>query len=75
MLTECKINQAHYVLGRLSGKKIEFSGQEIPIKFSSGSSNYIPGELPEALLKRAEAALYVNKRVGKKRSGLHPSTA
>jgi diguanylate cyclase (GGDEF)-like protein len=75
VLPECKLNQVHLVLGRLSGKKLEFGGQKIPITFSAGWSNYIPGELPEALLKRADTALYVNKRAGKERSGLHVSTA
>jgi len=75
VLPECKLNQVHIVLGRLSGKKLEFGGQQIPIAFSAGWSNYIPGELPEALLKRADTALYVNKRAGKERSGLHVSTA
>lgn len=75
VLPECKLNQVHHVLGRLGGKKIEFSGQKIPITFSAGWTNYIPGELPEALLKRADAALYVNKRAGKEGSALHISTA
>jgi diguanylate cyclase (GGDEF)-like protein len=74
VLPECKVNQVHLVLGRLGGMKIEFSGQQIPITFSSGWSNYIPGELPEALLKRADAALYINKRSGKEESGQHVST-
>lgn len=70
VLPECKLDQVHHVVGRLNGKKIEFSRKQIPITFSAGWSTYIPGELPEALLKRVDAALYVNKRAGKKQSGL-----
>jgi diguanylate cyclase (GGDEF)-like protein len=75
VLPECKLDQVHHVLGRLSAKKIESSGQTIPITFSAGWSNYIPGELPEALLKRADTALYVNKRAGKEESGRRVSRA
>lgn len=75
VLPECKFGQVHFVLSRLSGKKIEINGQAIPLTFSAGWSDYIPGELPEALLKRADAALYVNKRAGKERNGLQFSTA
>jgi len=65
LLPECKLDEVHHVLDRLRGVKIELGGQTIPITFSSGYADYIPGELPEDLLKRADAALYVNKRSGK----------
>ena len=73
VLPECNLGQVHHVLGRLSEKKIEFGGQKIPITFSAGWSDYVIGELPESLLKRADAALYVNKRARKERSELHVS--
>jgi diguanylate cyclase (GGDEF)-like protein len=65
LLPECKPDEVRHVLGRLSGMKVELDGQSIIISFSAGWTNYIPGELPEELLKRADAALYVNKRAGK----------
>lgn len=65
LLPECKPEEVRHVLGRVSGMKIVLSGQEIPIAFSAGWTNYIPGESAEDLLKRADAALYVNKRAGK----------
>ena len=70
LLPDCKIDEVHHVLDRLRGMKMELGGQTIPITFASGWTDYIPGELPEDLLKRADAALYVNKRSGKeKREG------
>jgi len=37
------------------------------VHFSAGLSQWQPGETGEALLKRADAALYAAKRVGKNR--------
>jgi diguanylate cyclase (GGDEF)-like protein len=70
LLPECKLNEVHNVLDRLSGMKIELGKQTIPITFASGWTDYVPGELPEDLLKRADAALYVDKRSGKKEGNL-----
>lgn len=70
LLPECKLDEVRHVLGRLGGMKIELKGQVIPLTFSAGWTDYIPGELPEELLKRADAALYVNKRAAKKKSDL-----
>lgn len=70
LLPECKLDEVHNVLDRLSGMKIELSKQTIPITFASGWTDYVPGELPEDLLKRADAALYVNKRSGKEAGSL-----
>ena len=42
--------------------KIEAAGQTIPISFSAGSANYISGESADDLLRRADEALYANKR-------------
>lgn len=70
LLPECKLEEVHHVLGRLSEMKMDFDGQAIPLTFSAGWTDYIAGELPEELLKRADAALYVNKRAGKEKSDL-----
>ena len=71
LLSECKLDEVHHVLGRLSGMKMDFNGQLIPLIFSAGWTDYIPGELPEELLKRAEDALYLNKRARKEKSDLN----
>jgi PleD family two-component response regulator len=55
----------HLVLNRLKGKKTDFDGQTIDLLFSAGWTNYVAGEAPETLLKRADAALYSNKRAAK----------
>jgi diguanylate cyclase (GGDEF)-like protein len=70
LLPECKLEEVHHVLDRLKGMKMEFGSQTIPITFASGWTDYIPGELPQDLLKRADAALYVNKRSGKEKGDL-----
>lgn len=70
LLPECKPEEVRHVLSRLSGMKIEFGGQTVPVTFSVGWTNYVPGELPEELLKRADDALYVNKRSEKEREEL-----
>lgn len=44
--------------------------QTIPVQFSAGWTNYIPGESPEELLQRADKALYANKRAAKEQNEL-----
>jgi diguanylate cyclase (GGDEF)-like protein len=65
MLPECKPAEVRHVLSRLSGLHIELEGQEIPVAFSAGWANYTPDETAEELMKRADEALYVNKRAAK----------
>jgi two-component system cell cycle response regulator len=65
ILPECKPDEVRHVVGRLSGLRIELDGQQIPVTFSAGWANYISGETPEELMKRADEALYVNKRAAK----------
>jgi len=65
LLPECKLEEVRHVLSRLSGLKIEYDGKTIPLTFSVGWTNYIPGESPEELLRRADDALYANKRLAK----------
>ena len=70
LLPECKLNEVHHVLDRLKGMKMELRDQTIPVTSASGWTDYIPGELPQDLLKRADAALYVNKRADKEKRDL-----
>lgn len=62
LLPECALGDVPRVLNRLSGMEMDFDGHRIPLAFSAGWTNYRPGESPEELLKRADDALYVNKR-------------
>lgn len=68
LLPECKVEEVRHVLARLHGLTIELDGQREGITFSAGWTNYIPDELPDDLLKRADAALYVNKRAAKEQT-------
>jgi diguanylate cyclase (GGDEF)-like protein len=65
LLPECKPEEVRHVLARLHNLSIQVSGQVQEFSFAAGWTNYVPGELPEDLLKRADAALYVNKRAAK----------
>lgn len=62
LLPECKPDEVRHVLGRLSGIRLDLGGQTISVAFSVGWTNYLPGESPEELLRRADEALYANKR-------------
>ncbi len=62
LLPECQHGQVQHVLDRLRPLEIDQDGKKPSFTFSAGSTDYQPGELPEELLKRADAALYVNKR-------------
>ena len=77
VLPECRPEEVRHVLGRLTGIKVEISGQSLAISFSAGWTNFKPGESPEDLLKRADDALYVNKRATREQlddpvKGRHP---
>ena len=68
VLSECELDQVCHILDRLRGIKMEWEDQKLPISFSTGCASYKPGELPEALLRRADEALYVNKRATREAS-------
>ena len=70
LLPECKPDEVRHVLGRLSGMKLDLGGQTIPLAFSAGWTNYIPGESSEELLQRADMAMYANKRASKEQNAL-----
>ena len=65
LLPECKPEEVHHILGRLHHLKLTFNGQSKEFSCSAGWTDYVKGELPEDLLKRADAALYVNKHAAK----------
>ena len=71
LLPECELDEVRHVLGRLSGLKMICGGQTIALTFFAGWANYIPGESAEEILKRADDALYLNKRARKEQSELN----
>jgi diguanylate cyclase (GGDEF)-like protein len=71
LLPECKPEEVRHVLGRLSGIKLDLGGQTIPLGFSAGWTNYLPGESPEELLQRADETLYANKRAAEEQDELN----
>ncbi len=68
LLPECKTGDVLCVLKRLEGVQVEIGGVNTKISFSAGWADYIPGESPEELLRRADEALYANKRIAKGQS-------
>jgi diguanylate cyclase (GGDEF)-like protein len=71
LLPECQPEDVSKVLERLNGMRMNFDGHTIPVTCSAGWTDYAPGELPEDLVKRADAALYSNK--GARKGELRPS--
>lgn len=66
LLPECRAEEVGHVMGRIQGLEAEYEGTRIPIRFSRGWTDYKPGETSEELLKRADEALYTDKRAGKR---------
>jgi diguanylate cyclase (GGDEF)-like protein len=66
LLPECRAEEVGHVMGRIQGLEVEYEGTRIPIRFSRGWTDYKPGETSEELLKRADEALYTDKRAGKR---------
>jgi diguanylate cyclase (GGDEF)-like protein len=70
LLPECKVSEVQHVLNRLNRIEGEFDGHKIPLGFAAGWTDYIPGESSQALMMRADTALYANKRaIKEKREG------
>lgn len=68
LLPECRAEEVRHVLGRLEGLQVGYEHDTIDCHFSRGWTDFRPGETGPELLKRADAALYENKRAGKSRS-------
>ena len=69
LLPECKINGVRYVLSRLSGLTLDYDKKAIEVTFSAGWTDHKSGESAGDLLKRADQALYTNKRAVRDHSG------
>ncbi len=67
LLPECRSDEVRHVLARVEGLVVEYQGETIHCFFSSGWTDYKPGESAAELLKRADDALYSNKRSGKQK--------
>jgi diguanylate cyclase (GGDEF)-like protein len=67
LLPECRSEEVRHVLGRLEGMEFEFDNEKLRLQYSRGWTDYAAGETPQELLKRADQALYENKRAGKRR--------
>lgn len=72
ILPECERDQVGHILQRLKGLETRWENHRVPIAFSSGWTSYESGEPSEEFLKRADQALYVNKRAAQKRPAHEP---
>jgi len=68
LLPECKPEGVRHVVGRLGGLQVECKGHLVEVSFSAGWTNFAPGESADELLRRADEALYANKRASRKPS-------
>jgi diguanylate cyclase (GGDEF)-like protein len=74
LLPECRADEVRHVVGRVEGLEIHYNSERIACRFSRGWTDYKVGETSEELLKRADEALYANKRASKQQNQSVPST-
>lgn len=65
ILPECRAEEVRHVISRLENLQIDCAGQKFPVTFARGWADYQPGETAQQLLKRADVALYADKRLSK----------
>lgn len=65
VLPECTSQGVQGILQRLANLQVDAFGQGLPFHYSAGWAEYVSGESIEELLKRADEALYANKRGSK----------
>jgi diguanylate cyclase (GGDEF)-like protein len=65
VLPECTSNGVQPILQRLDDLQAEACGGKLHFDYSAGWAEYVSGESTEELLKRADRALYANKRGSK----------
>jgi diguanylate cyclase (GGDEF)-like protein len=70
LLPECRLEEVKHVLARVEGLQVEYEHEKVDCRFSRGWTDFRPGETAQQFLKRADAALYENKRAGKTSSAL-----
>lgn len=74
LLPECPIGEVGRVLARVDGLGVQYEHEQVECRFSRGWTDFRPGETAQELLKRADAALYENKRASKVRTETSPSS-
>jgi diguanylate cyclase (GGDEF)-like protein len=74
LLPECRGEEIGRVVERIEGLEVDYEGSKIRCRFSRGWTDYRTGETAEELLKRADAALYSNKRAGKQTGPPEPAS-
>jgi diguanylate cyclase (GGDEF)-like protein len=70
ILPECKCEEVNRVLGRIEGLDFEFDDQKIRLRFSRGWTDFRPIDTMQEFLRRADVALYEDKRAAKRASGI-----
>jgi diguanylate cyclase (GGDEF)-like protein len=75
VLPECENDKVERILHRLENLETQWENHRVPISFSSSWTSYQPGEPSEEFLKRADQALYANKRAPRKRPAPEPVAA
>src|SRR6202453_2669121 len=70
ILPECKCEEVDRVLGRIEGLDFEFDEQKIRLRFSRGWTDFRPIDTMQEFLRRADVALYEDKRAAKQASGM-----
>ena len=68
ILPECKCEEVDRVLGRIEGLDFEFDEQKIRLRFSRGWTDFRPIDTMQEFLRRADVALYEDKRAAKRAS-------
>lgn len=66
LLPECRGEEVRHVLSRVQDIQFEYAGNKLSCRFSRGWTDYRPGETSAELMKRADDALYANKRAAKR---------
>lgn len=75
ILPECRAEEVRHVLRRLQGLEIECTGEKVSVNFACGWADYQQGESAQELLKRADEALYTDKRSAKDTGGVRRFTS
>jgi diguanylate cyclase (GGDEF)-like protein len=62
ILSDCREGGVQYVLKRLNGLQVATTNATLPVYYSAGWTDYVLGESLAEFLKRADRALYLDKR-------------
>jgi diguanylate cyclase (GGDEF)-like protein len=65
ILPECKSDEVKHVLSRIDKLDFEFEDSKVRLRFSRGWTDFQPTDSLQELLKRADMALYEDKRTAK----------